>query len=178
MKPYIYKALPFYVFALSVLGLLLIPSFYDTAVAQPPCAIEICKSAPQLPGPQSAEEVVFFPFTDIRGQSVTEFTLAANGRCTGTNLNPGEITEIIEDPLEGWQLADIDCSGDPGLATTIFENGVSVRCLSEGFISCTFTNVRVSAIPTLSEWGMIAAAGGLALIGVFFAVRRRKAFSS
>jgi len=30
-------------------------------------------------------------------------------------------------------------------------------------------------IPTLSEWGMIAAAGGLGLIGVFFALKRRKA---
>lgn len=34
----------------------------------------------------------------------------------------------------------------------------------------SFTNV-----PTLSEWGMIAAAAGLAIVGVFFAVRRRKA---
>ena len=30
-------------------------------------------------------------------------------------------------------------------------------------------------IPTLSEWGMIAAAGGLMLAGVYFAVRRRRA---
>ena len=30
-------------------------------------------------------------------------------------------------------------------------------------------------IPTLSEWGMIAAAAGLGLIGMFFAVRRRMA---
>ena len=30
-------------------------------------------------------------------------------------------------------------------------------------------------IPTLSEWGMIAAAAGLMLVGVFFAARRRKA---
>lgn len=29
-------------------------------------------------------------------------------------------------------------------------------------------------IPALSEWGMIAAAAGLMMIGVFFAVRRRK----
>lgn len=31
------------------------------------------------------------------------------------------------------------------------------------------------AIPTLSEWGMISAATGLMLVGVFFAIRRRKA---
>ncbi|MEW6144568.1 MAG: IPTL-CTERM sorting domain-containing protein [Thermodesulfobacteriota bacterium] len=34
---------------------------------------------------------------------------------------------------------------------------------------------RVSNIPTLSEWGMIAAAAGLMMVGVWFAVRRRKA---
>lgn len=31
-----------------------------------------------------------------------------------------------------------------------------------------------SSIPTLSEWGMLTAAAGLILVGVFFAVRRRK----
>jgi len=30
-------------------------------------------------------------------------------------------------------------------------------------------------IPTLSEWGMIAAAAGLGLVGVFFVLRKRKA---
>ncbi len=29
-------------------------------------------------------------------------------------------------------------------------------------------------IPALSEWGMIAAAAGLGLVGVFFAVRRKR----
>lgn len=31
-----------------------------------------------------------------------------------------------------------------------------------------------SSIPTLSEWGMISAAAGLGLIGVFFTVRRKR----
>ena len=35
--------------------------------------------------------------------------------------------------------------------------------------------VGANSIPTLSEWGMIAAAAGFALIGIFYAVRRRKA---
>ena len=42
---------------------------------------------------------------------------------------------------------------------------------------CQLDNVIVdpsNPIPTLSEWGMIAAAAGLGLIGVFFALRRRK----
>ncbi len=38
-------------------------------------------------------------------------------------------------------------------------------------IAFGFTDFTAN-IPTLSEWGMIAAAAGLGLIGVFFAVRR------
>ena len=37
------------------------------------------------------------------------------------------------------------------------------------------TRRDVSAIPTLSEWGMIAAAAGFALVGMFYAIRRRRA---
>ncbi|MGH7892757.1 MAG: IPTL-CTERM sorting domain-containing protein [Thermodesulfobacteriota bacterium] len=36
-------------------------------------------------------------------------------------------------------------------------------------------NVRDLNVPTLSEWGMISAVVGLGLIGVFFAVRRKRA---
>lgn len=178
MKSYMNKGLYVYLFVLSALAFLLIPSLSDTASAQPPCNVEICKFAPQLPEPESDVELVFFPFSEIRGQTVTDFELAANSKCTGGSYNVGESAEIIENPLEGWQLQDVDCSNSPGISTTFIENGVSVRCVSQGFISCTFTNLRVPAIPTLSEWGMIAVATGLGLVGVFFAVRRRKAFSS
>ena len=34
---------------------------------------------------------------------------------------------------------------------------------------------RLIDVPTLSEWGMIAAAGGLMLVGVFFVAYRRRA---
>lgn len=176
MNSYMNKGLYVYLFVLSALAFLLIPSLSDTAFAQlPPCNVEICKIAPQLPEPESEVELVFFDFTEIRGDSVTEFTLAANSKCTGGSFFVGDSAEIIEDPLEGWQLFDVDCTTSPGISTTFIENGVSVSCVSQGFISCTFTNLRVPAIPALSEWGMIAAAGGLVLIGVFFAVRRRAA---
>jgi len=45
----------------------------------------------------------------------------------------------------------------------------AIRIIWSGDFSST------ASIPTLSEWGMIAAAAGLILVGVFFAVRRRKA---
>lgn len=174
MKPYRNKTLPVCLFFLFALSILFLPSFSDTAIAQPPCNVEICKIAPQLPPAESEGDLVFFPFTEIRGGSSTEFTLPANSRCTGGSYNVGESADIVEDPLEGWQLQDVDCSNSPGISTAFIENGVSVRCISQGFISCTFTNLRVPAIPTLSEWGMIAVAAGLGLVGVFFALRRRR----
>ncbi|MEW6146194.1 MAG: hypothetical protein AB1598_14370 [Thermodesulfobacteriota bacterium] len=42
--------------------------------------------------------------------------------------------------------------------------------------ACTIAlRMAPTNIPTLSEWGMLAAAAGLMLVGVFFAVRRRRA---
>lgn len=49
-------------------------------------------------------------------------------------------------------------------------NTVSLK----GALSIWFGNPERN-IPTLSEWGMIAAAAGLGLVGVFFVVRKRKA---
>ena len=174
MKSYMNKGLYVCLFVLSALGLLSVPLFTDNASAQPPCNVEICKIAPQLPPSQSEDDLVFFDFTEIRNGSENDFSLAANERCTGGSYDVGESAEIVEVPLEGWKLLDVECSNSPGISTALIENGVSVRCVSEGFISCTFTNVRVPVIPTLSEWGMIAAAAGLALVGVFFAVRRKR----
>ena len=38
-----------------------------------------------------------------------------------------------------------------------------------------FPQGQLTNVPTLSEWGMIAAAAGLGLVGVFFAARRKRA---
>jgi hypothetical protein len=176
MKLYQNKTLPVCLFFLFALGILLVSLFSDTASAQPACGVTTCKSAPQLPPAESEEDLVFFPFVEIRGGHRNEFTVAANSRCSGAGLNTGESNVTIEEPLEGWQLVDIECDSVPGVSTEIFQNGVTTHCLSEGFITCTFTNVQaVSNIPTLSEWGMIAAAGGLMIVGVFFALRRKRA---
>ncbi len=44
----------------------------------------------------------------------------------------------------------------------------------EGLGSISFGLASPANIPTLSEWGMIAAAAGLMLVGVFFAVKRKR----
>ena len=175
MNAYLYKSLPFYVFVLMVLSLLLIPSFSDNAHAQ--CFVGICKASPDLPMPESEEDAVFFPFTVSQGDVSSSEELAANALCIGIPF-VGNDLEIVEDPFPGWILSDIECSDAAGVNVTFIDNGISLDCIQGSEITCTFTNVRGSTptdIPTLSEWGMIAAAGGLALVGVFFALRRRKA---
>ena len=83
------------------------------------------------------------------------------------------ITEVL--PV-GWRLDDVVCFND-GVGITKIENGIIASCEDPngGFTECIFVNVDPAAIPTLSEWGMIAAAAGLGLVGMFFAIRRKRA---
>lgn len=59
--------------------------------------------------------------------------------------------------------------------------GNSLEITEQEYLNCRARLIngcdlkRIAPIPTLSEWGMIAAVAGLMLVGVFFAVRRRKA---
>ena len=48
----------------------------------------------------------------------------------------------------------------------------ALNCRASVIEGCHLTR---HPIPTLSQWGVIAAAAGLGLVGVFYAVRRRKA---
>jgi hypothetical protein len=45
----------------------------------------------------------------------------------------------------------------------------------QGILNVWFGTRAAPQIPTLSEWGMIAAVAGLMMVGVFFAVKRRRA---
>jgi hypothetical protein len=62
---------------------------------------------------------------------------------------------------------------------TEIDNGIIAECNSAGDEgTCTFVNVRgltSTAIPTLSELGMIAAVVGLMLAGVIYMVYRKRA---
>jgi hypothetical protein len=141
----------------------------DSALAQP-CRIEFTKSAP---GGGDTE----FPFeaTLDGGQPIPGFL--SDGQESGVNFAASAI--LVELPIEGWNLDDISCTGE-GLGFNFdTENAVQLLCLVPGSTgSCTFTNVGGSgsrSIPTLSEWGMIAAAAGLGLVGMFFVLKRRRA---
>lgn len=171
------NAIPVCAFAIIMLGLLFVPALNDTAHAQ--CGVRICKVAPQLPVPESVDDFFYFPFTVSQGGQSSPAQAPANALCPGIGPFTGNNFEVVEDPFQGWTLDSVVCTESPEVRVTFIENGVSLDCLGDEIIDCTFTNFRsTSPIPALSEWGMVAAAGGLALVGVFFAARRRRAFSS
>jgi hypothetical protein len=158
-------------FVLIMTGLFLLPCLNNNAAAQV-CEIEVCKSA------VGAGDTLF-RFTADNSGDVSEFGLIAiesNGACALETFNTDTSLSITEDPLLGWQFDHVECVGLP---FTLIDNGVQFTCPGQAETTlCTFFNVPggfTTNVPTLSEWGMLAAAGGLMLIGVFFAVRRRKA---
>jgi hypothetical protein len=143
-----------------------------SAVAQD-CDIFICKSAE---GSGDTE----FNFFGTSPLGPLDFTLIGFGEesCEFFSIPLTQSLVVFEDPTPGWQLVDIECVDEVGVNTAFLENGVQIDCVGPnlGSVRCTFFNVRSErAIPTLSQWGMIAAAGGLMLVGVWFAVRKRRA---
>ena len=98
---------------------------------------------------------------------------------TTTGIARGETTTVTEEVPPGWIL-DVDeeeCTGDTDKIFIFNEtNGLRFNCESDNAtVTCTFTNVKlVTNIPTLSEWGLIAMAGILGIIGFIMVIRRRK----
>jgi hypothetical protein len=141
----------------------------DAAPAQ--CFTEVTLSAP---GAGNAE-FIFQGFDSIDGP----FSFSLMDGVTGSGFTPvGATSTITEEPQNGYVFAGIECLAGPGVVITQIHGGFIIKCLNvvEGTASCVITNVlQVRNIPTLSEWGMIAAALGLGFVGLFFAVRRRRA---
>ena len=85
---------------------------------------------------------------------------------------------VVEEVPEFWQLDGVECGTPEGNITyETIENGIMFTCPSGmNSIECTFINSvipkPVTNIPTLSQWGLIAMAGVLGIVG-FFAIRRR-----
>jgi exosortase sorting signal-containing protein len=170
--------LPVSIFIFSLLALALVPMPGGSASAQE-CAVAICKVAPQVEGPFVVDpgELVTFTFDwQVGSDEPQQFDLDANGRCIVLPAGLQTPLRVVEEPLPGWTLSDIQCDQQPGVSVSFIENGAIFSCDSptEPIVECDFVNLIVRDIPTLSEWGMIATAAGLGLVGVFFAVRRRR----
>ena len=161
---------------IAVTSVLFLSVFTGGAQAQVgSCTVSICKAAPQLP-PPSEGQFADFPFSIVVESIPVELDITANGLCPTFLISAGSVgLDAIEYPTDGWTLEDVECVGN-GINVIEYINGVTVTCAQNaGEATCTFVNVRdVSQIPTMSEWGMIVVAGALGLIGVFYAVRRRK----
>ena len=145
--------------------------------AQPEeCFIETTKVAPGAEG----QEFQFNGVVVETGETFTFFIPAGDPMGSSGFVEEGTSHRITEAPQNGWVFGGIECELGGGLNITEIEGGWIEECVNPKLDTfCVITNVRVPAnIPTLSEWGMIAAAAGLGLIGVFFAVRRRRAVNS
>ncbi len=139
-----------------------------TSYAQIGCEIGISKVATPDDGTE-------FHFVTTGPASSPEFDLVS-GDGKGLTSPAGSSVDVVEDLLSGWVLDHVECVTEDAAVVTNIENGVRILCPPNGGgAGCTFFNKRLGSVPTLSEWGMIAAATGLVLVGVFFALRGRKA---
>jgi len=108
------------------------------------------------------------------GADVAEFGLE-NGESQGLVVPGGVTATVVEELPPGWVLVDVECETE-NVSVSDIGNGVEIFCSPNGGAAqCAFFNALQTQVPTLSEWGMIAAAAGLGLVGVWFVIRRKKA---
>lgn len=103
-----------------------------------------------------------------------EFTLTPGDPHTGfADFGEGFVDEV---PQPGWRFGGIECEPGGGMIIEATSTGWVQNCVNPQLpTSCVVFNEPVSPVPTLSQWGMIAAAAGFVLIGAFYAIRRRMA---
>ena len=152
-----------------VSGLML--SSAERGYSQTDCEIRVIKEV-------TTGEIIEFEFNQVLNGVESQIVVTSNAKPTDVFLSKGDNITITEVPQEGWKLEDIQCTASPNMSFAKLEDGFQAGCLVRGTdagVVCTFLNRESPGnIPTLSEWGMITAAAGLGLIGVFFTVRRRR----
>lgn len=133
------------------------------------CGVEVIKRS---------ELAMDFPFEfNAPGSDIPEFTLQDPSADSLTvSIPPGDTVDITENVPGGWMLDSVECTQAPGMSSSPISNGVAVSCESADLIECTFTNSFVRNVPTLNEWGLIALAGVMGLVG-FIVIRRRAVVS-
>jgi len=141
------------------------------SAAQAICALEFTKEAEGLP---SGTDFIF-DATIIPDDITFAVHIPVNG-INGVNLGENDTLSLTESPQHGFEFGGVECDAAPSVTVTEFEDGFSIQCSlgTEVVTRCVVRNVkRANPIPTLSEWGLVAAAGGLLLIGAYYATRKR-----
>jgi len=159
---------PYFAVLVAFFALAAFFSMVDTGMAQPSeCELVLTVDAP---GAGDAP----FEFEGFDEGGPFDFTLFAGVTETGfADFGPGYVVEI---PPQGWHFDRIECEPGGGVEVISLSIGWFQDCFDPGSPTvCTIYNTTSASIPTLSEWGMMAAAAGFALIGMFYAVKRRKA---
>ena len=164
-----YKSLELITTVIFLMFVCLFFSLSDANAQDGICGVLVRLSAP-------GADVFGFVFEGDGPDGHFEFT-ASDGQSTGGTIPEGGTVTITEAPQNGYKLAGLFCKSQPGIVITNFDGGFSVQCVdaSDGDANCVIRNVLAdSSIPTLSGWGMIFTAAGLGIIGLFFALRRRR----
>ncbi len=90
---------------------------------------------------------------------------AADALCNALGYESGSLTEVADE--SGCPEAHVViANGSDWVSDFVMHNGYGRSYTCVGF--------RVTDVPTLSEWGLIAMAGVLGIVG-FMVIRRRKA---
>jgi hypothetical protein len=136
------------------------------------CQLLICKDAGGDVG-----DTGFFFEAEQNGQ-IEEFTLISQGECFKLSFGPSNTLRVTEGFTPGFVLDSVVCSGfNAPVVITELDNGIEADCNSAGDEgTCTFINVRgvtPTNVPTLSQWGLIAMAGLMGIVG-FIVMRRKK----
>lgn len=134
----------------------------------------------QTDGQNEFIEITFLP-AGVSSAGVTTGCFDGEPPCNGVSLFQvygagGVLLDEITIPVTGVLETFIGFdSTTPVERVTVsdFQGNATFEAITE-----VRYELRVNPIPTLSEWGMIAAAAGLGLVGVWFVARRRVSFNS
>ena len=160
---YINKFLGMFVLTLVISSVALVFSA-DVMALIPICDVQISKEAVPVDGTE-------FPFT-ITGDITDEFTIQSD-ECEQFDLPTGDTIMVTEQTPDGWGLRDIDCR-TINASASIAGQTVTITCDDiDGQAFCNFVNISTEAVPTISQWGIMALVVVLGVIG-FMVMRRKK----
>lgn len=136
------------------------------------CEVEIIKSA------TPADDTTFNFSAEFELPQDPNFDFLLRDPSLPTEVflyNEGNTVTVTEQLPFFWELEDVVCDvTTAGIVPTIVDGGVSLTCNSSGgAATCTFSNIEIRSVPILSEWGLIALAGVLGIVGLMVIKRKR-----